>query len=51
MKIIDYVKEKIRNSEFRSLYEVVIALIIGIVSLILIGFLFAITVNLTERII
>jgi len=51
MKIIDYVKRKIKDSAFRSLYEVIITSIIGIVSLILIGFLFAITVNLTERII
>ena len=51
MKIVNYVKEKIKNSPFRSLYEVIIASIIGVVSLILIGFLWAITINLTERII
>ena len=51
MKIVNYVREKIRNSEFKSLYEVVIASIVGVTSLVLVGFLFAATVILTERLI
>ena len=51
MKIVNYVKEKFRNSELKSLYEVIIALIVGVITLLIAGFLFAATVYLAEKLI
>tara|TARA_R100001244_G_scaffold18602_1_gene19523 strand:+ start:62 stop:217 length:156 start_codon:yes stop_codon:yes gene_type:complete len=51
MKIVNYVKERIRNSELESLYEVIITIVVSVIAIIIIGFLFAATVTLVEKLI
>tara|TARA_R110000751_G_scaffold4372_4_gene21401 strand:+ start:378 stop:533 length:156 start_codon:yes stop_codon:yes gene_type:complete len=51
MKIIDYVKRKIENSELKSLYEVIITASVCITLLYIVSFLFAAIYITVERLI